>query len=365
MLFDPFDLRGLALQNRIVMAPLTRSRATADHLPTALMLEYYAQRASFGLIITEGTSPSADGLGYARIPGIFSAEQVAAWRPITDAVHAQGAKIFVQLMHCGRASHVDNVPAGARVVGPTSTPLADQIFTDTKGPQPASVPHALTTAEIAVTVDEHAHASRAAIEAGFDGVELHGANGYLIEQFLNAHVNTRADGYGGSIAGRNRFALEVARAVTKAIGAGRVGMRVSPYGTFNGTGPFDEVEPQYFELAGALAALDMAYVHLVDHSSMGAPKIPGTFRSALHHAFGGVFIASGGFDHATAEAALVSGAADLVAFGRAALANPDLVSRMQHDAPLTAPDFATFYTPGPKGYTDYPVADVPEFAPVG
>ncbi len=353
MLFDPFDLCGLALRNRVVMAPLTRNRATAAHIPTALMLRYYVQRASVGLIISEGTSPSADGLGYARIPGIFSAEQVAAWRTITDAVHAAGGKMFVQLMHTGRASHVDNLPEGARVVGPTSTPMADTIFTDNAGLQPASTPHALTEAEIVVTVAEYAHAARAAVEAGFDGVELHGANGYLIEQFLNANVNTRTDAFGGSPDNRNRFALDVTRAVIAAIGGARVGMRVSPYGAFNGTGPFAEVEPQYLRLAGALAGLGMAYLHLVDHSSMGAPAIPVAFRAALRHAFTGVFIASGGFDRDTAEAVLARGEADLVAFGRAALANPDLVARMQADTPLTPPDVATFYTPGEHGYTDY------------
>jgi N-ethylmaleimide reductase len=362
MLFDPFDLNGLALQNRLVMAPMTRNRAAADHVPTPMMVDYYVQRASFGLIITEGTSPSPDGLGYARIPGIFNAVQIAAWRAITDAVHAKGAKIFVQLMHTGRASHVDNLPEGARVIGPTSTPLPDKIFTDSAGPQPASVPHALTETEIAGVVAEYAHASRSAIEAGFDGVELHGANGYLIEQFLNGNVNTRTDGYGGSIDARNRFALEVARAAIAAIGAARVGMRVSPYGAFNGTGAFAEVEPQYLELADELGRLDLAFLHLVDHSSMGAPVIPGAFKAALRRTFGGVFIASGGLDRAIAETILETGAADLVAFGRAALANPDLVERMEHDIPLNAPDFATFYTPGEKGYTDYASAGAAQSA---
>ena len=212
MLFAPFDLHGIALRNRAVMAPMTRNRATADHLPTPLMAEYYAQRGSMGLIITEGTSPSADGLGYARIPGLFTAAQVAAWRLSTDAVHEKGGKIFVQFMHCGRASHVDNLPAGARVVGPTTVPQSDPIFTDTTGLQPASTPHALTEDELAIVVTEFAHAARCAMDAGFDGIELHGANGYLIEQFLNANVNTRTDAYGGSIERRNRFALEVAGA---------------------------------------------------------------------------------------------------------------------------------------------------------
>jgi N-ethylmaleimide reductase len=359
MLFAHFDLRGLSLNNRMVMAPMTRNRATAAHVPTSLMREYYEQRASFGLIVTEGTSPSADGLGYARIPGMFSAAQIAAWRPVTNAVHAKGGRIFVQLMHCGRASSVLNLPAGARVVGPTTTPLPDPIFTDASGLQPASPPHALTEPEIADVVAEYAHAASSAIEAGFDGVELHAANGYLIEQFLNANVNTRADGYGGSIDNRNRFALEVVRAVVAAIGSARTGIRISPYGVFNATGAFPEVEAQFLQLAESLGALEVAYLHLVDHSSMGAPPIPASFKSALRSAFRGVFIASGGLDHTKGEAMLTSGAADLVAFGRAALANPDLPSRYANNLPLNAPDSATFYTPGEKGYTDYPSAEVP------
>jgi N-ethylmaleimide reductase len=358
MLFDHFDLRGLSLKNRMVMAPMTRNRATDVHVPTPLMREYYAQRASFGLIVTEGTSPSADGLGYARIPGIFSDAQIAGWQPITNAVHAKGGRIFVQLMHCGRASNVLNLPAGARVVSSTSTPLPDPIFTDAKGLQPASAPHALTELEIADVVAEYAHAASCAIDAGFDGVELHGANGYLIEQFLNANVNTRSDGYGGSIENRNRFALEVVRAVSGAIGAARTGIRISPYGAFNATGAFPEVEAQFLQLAGSLGSLEIAYLHMVDHSSMGAPAIPASFRSALRSTFRGVFIGSGGLDHATGEAMLASGAADLVAFGRAALANPDLPARYENGLALNAPDFKTFYTPGEKGYTDYPPADL-------
>lgn len=365
MLFDPFDLCGLALRSRIVMAPLTRNRATTDHVPTPLMREYYAQRASFGLIITEGTSPAADGLGYARIPGLFSAVQIAAWRPITDAVHAAGGRIFAQLMHCGRASHVDNLPAGARVVGPTSVAMPGDVFTDTKGLQPASPPHALSDTEILAVVAEYAHAAGAATLAGFDGVELHAANGYLMEQFLNANVNDRADRWGGSIDGRNRFTLEVVRAVSKVIGAARTGIRVSPYGAFNSTGAFPDVEAQYLALATSLGSLGMAYLHLVDHSSMGAPTIPSGFKASLRRTFGGVFIASGGFDLAKAEAMLVSGGADLVAFGRLALANPDLPARLAHGLALNAPDPSTFYTPGAAGYTDYPIADVPELALLG
>jgi N-ethylmaleimide reductase len=354
MLFQPFALGPIALQNRLVMAPMTRNRATAAHLPTPIMATYYAQRASIGLIITEGVAPSPDGAGYARIPGLYSAEQVAGWKVVTDAVHAKGGRIFAQLMHTGRASHAANLPAGARVVSSMAVPLPEPIYTDATGPQPATVPHALTTAEVAQVVQEFVTAARNAIAAGFDGVELHAANGYLIEQFLNANLNTRGDQYGGSAAYRNRFALEIAEATAAAIGADRVGIRLSPHGAFNAMGAFEGVDAQYIALAKALGALKLAYLHLVNHASMGAPALPAALPGELKAAFGGTFIASGGLDRESAEALLASGAADLVAFGRPALANPDLVARLQAGAPLNAPDFATFYTPGEQGYLDYP-----------
>lgn len=355
MLFDSYQLGRVTLANRLVMAPMTRSRATSDHVPTPIMADYYAQRASIGLLITEGVAPSADGAGYARIPGLYSAEQVAAWRPVTDAVHAAGGRIFAQLMHTGRASHVDNLPAGSRVVSSTATALPEKIYTDTAGMQDISAPHALTEAEIATVVREFADCARHAIDAGFDGIELHAANGYLIEQFLNANVNTRTDSYGGSAERRNRFAIEVAKATADAIGADRVAIRISPYGVFNGTGAFDGVEAQYLALSKALGELGLVYLHLVNHESMGAPALPAGLAGQLKAAFGGTFIASGGLDRASAEALLETGAADLVAFGRNALANPDFVARLEQNAPMNAPDFGTFYTPGEKGYTDYPV----------
>lgn len=354
MLFDSYTLGPITLTNRLVMAPMTRNRATSDHVPTPMMVEYYAARADLGLLITEGIAPAADGLGYARIPGLFTAEHVAAWRPITDAVHARGGRIFAQLMHTGRASAAPNLPAGARTVGPMAVAMSEQLFTDTHGMQPADVPHALSESEIADVVAQYAHSATRAIEAGFDGVELHGANGYLIEQFLNANVNQRSDGYGGSAEARNRFALEVAAATAAAIGAERVGIRLSPYGAFNATGAFEGVEEQFLSLTGALSAMRLAYLHLVNHSSMGAPEIPGSFIGHLRSAFKGTFIASGGLDRAKAEALLASGAADLVAFGRPVLANPDFLTRITGDHALNAPDFSTFYTPGEVGYLDYP-----------
>ncbi len=354
MLFDPIEIRTLSLANRTVMSPMTRSRAVEANTPNALMAEYYGQRASAGLIVTEGTSPSPNGLGYARIPGLFNAQQVAGWKLVTDAVHAKGGKIVVQLMHTGRVTHVLNLPAGAEVVAPTAAVCPGQMYTDAQGMQDYSVPRAMTEGDIDHAVAEFAQSARLAIEAGFDGIELHAANGYLIEQFLNPHVNTRTDRYGGSAEGRNRFALEAARATAAAIGADKVGIRLSPYGVFNGTGPFPEVDAQYQALVEGLSGLGLLYIHVLDHSAMGAPAVPAEIKASLREAFDGPFIAAGGFDHGRGEQVLSSGQADLVAYGRPFLANPDLVARMKADAPMNAIDMDTFYTPGAKGYTDYP-----------
>jgi len=354
MLFDKFSARSLQLTNHMVMAPLTRSRATPEHTPNALMATYYGQRATAGLIISEGTSPSPNGLGYARIPGLFDSVQVEAWKAVTTAVHDAGGKIFVQLMHCGRVAHVANLPAGAEVLGPGTAVCPGEMYTDLLGEQPCSTPRAMTAIDIAHVVQEYATSAKLALDAGFDGVELHGANGYLIEQFLNPIVNLRSDGHGGDIEGRNCLALEIARAAVAAIGRDRVGIRLSPYGVFNGTGEFPEVEAQYLALAKALSSVGLLYMHLVDHSAMGAPPVPADFKQKLRAAFDGLFILSGGFDHASAEQALLEKRGDLIAFGRPFLANPDLVARMRKDAPLNIPDMATFYVPGAKGYTDYP-----------
>lgn len=354
ILFQPTQLGDLRLANRMVMAPMTRNRALGN-VPNELMATYYGQRAGAGLIVTEGTAPTADGLGYARIPGVFSDEQVAGWRKVTDAVHAGGGRIFVQLMHTGRASHQANLPAGARVLAPSAIKLASDIWVDPDGNRPATEPVAMTEADIEATLDGFAHAGRRAVEAGFDGVELHGANGYLIDQFLNTASNQRDDRWGGSIANRIRFAVEAARRTTAAIGAGRVGIRVSPYGVFNGMQADPEHEALYAALAGELSALGLVYLHVVDHSSMGAPKVTDSVKQALRDGFRGALILSGGYDRARAEADLGERKGDLVAFGRPFLSNPDLVTKLAKGAALTAPDFGTFYTPGEKGYTDYPV----------
>jgi N-ethylmaleimide reductase len=354
MLFDLYSLRGLSLANRIVMAPMTRSRATRDHVPDPLMVLYYSQRATAGLIITEGTSPSANALGYPRIPGLFNEAHVAAWKVVTDAVHAKGGKIFVQLMHCGRVGHVANLPSGAEVLGPTDVACPGEMFTDTAGMQPYSAPRAMGIHDIVKVKEEYVESARLAIKAGFAGVELHGANGYLIEQFLNPLINTRTDIYGGTIEARNRLALEIASATIGAIGADKVGMRLSPYGVFNGTGDFPEVRAQFLALAQGLSQLDLLYLHHVDHAAIGAPAVPADFTLALREAFNGAFILCGGFDRERAQSALARKLGDLIAFGRPFIGNPDLVNRMLQDAPLNEADMATFYVPGAKGYTDYP-----------
>jgi N-ethylmaleimide reductase len=355
MLFDSYALGKAQLSNRAVMAPMTRSRAVEANTPNALMAEYYGQRATAGLIITEGVSPSADGLGYTRIPGLFNADHVAGWRLVTDAVHAKGGKIFVQLMHCGRVAAQINLPKGARVVSPTAETLPGEMWTDASGMQPHTAPHALSEAEIPAVVAEYANSAKLAIQAGFDGVELHAANGYLLEQFLNANVNTRTDGYGGSAANRNRFAIEVAEATVKAIGADKVGIRISPHGVFNATGPFDGVDEQFAALVQKLSDLGLVYLHQLDHSAMGAPAVPAANKQQLRKAFKQTYIAAGGFDATTAESLLASGEADLVAFGRPFLTTPDLVARMKKGIAPNEPDMSTFYTPGEKGYTDYAV----------
>ncbi len=354
LLFSKTTLGPLTLQNRLVMSPLTRSRAIGN-IPNELMVEYYSQRGSAGLIITEGTSPSPNGLGYPRIPGMFSPEQVKGWKAVTDAVHARGAKIFVQLMHTGRIGHEANLPAGAQVVAPSAVAAAGEMYTDAKGAQPHPTPKALSEAEIKSTVGEYVHAAKSAIAAGFDGVELHGANGYLLEQFIRPNSNQRTDAYGGSIENRARFVLEVTKAVADAIGKDRVGIRLSPYGAFNDMPAYPDMEADYTYLARHLSALGILYVHLVDHSPMGAPPVPASIKETFRKEFKGALILSGGYDAVRAEKDLEAGKCDLVAFGRPFLANPDLIERWKTGAELNQPDMNTFYTPGPKGYTDYPV----------
>lgn len=356
-LFSEAKLGNLTLQNHIVMAPMTRNRATADHIPTDIMATYYAQRASVGLIITEGVGPSPNGEGYARIPGIHNAAQIAGWKKVTEAVHAKGGKIFAQIMHTGRVSHSIHLSENAEVVAPSAVAAAGEIYTDTEGMKPFPTPRALTTEEVKQTVQEYVTAAKNAIEAGFDGVEIHGANGYLIDQFISPNTNQRTDEYGGSFENRSRFLLEVAEAAGQAIGLDKVGVRVSPYGVFNDIKPFDDVDQTFTYITQKLNEIGVVYLHLVDHTSMGAPIVPDTIVNAIREAYKGTLILSGGYDAERAETVLESGLADLVAFGRPLIANPDFVERLQSGSELNQPDFSTFYTPGEKGFIDYPVLE--------
>ena len=356
LLFSKTTLGTLTLQNRLVMSPMTRNRAIGN-VPNKLMAEYYAQRGDAGLIVTEGTSPSPNGLGYPRIPGIFSKEQIAGWKLVTDAVRPKGAKMFIQFMHCGRIAHPLNLPKGARVLGPSAVAAAGDMYTDAEGMKPNGMPQAMTEADIKTAIDEFAQAAKNAVTAGFDGVELHGANGYLLEQFIRPNSNQRTDRYGGSIENRARFVLEVADAAIKAIGKDRVGIRLSPFGVFNDMPLYDAMEADYTYLAQQLNARGLVYIHLVDHSSMGAPKVPDSMKTTFRNVFKGKLILSGGYDAARAESDLAAGRCDLIAVGKPFLANPDLVTRWKTGAAVNEVDMNTFYTPGEKGYTDYPALD--------
>jgi N-ethylmaleimide reductase len=353
LLYSKYTLGSLTLRNRVVMSPMTRNRAIGN-IPSDLMAQYYTQRASAGLIITEGTSPSPNGLGYPRIPGIFSAAQIEGWKKVTDSVHTRGARMFVQLMHCGRIGHPLNLPAGARVLGPSAVAAAGEMYTDAEGMRPNALPAAMTETDIKAAIEEFAQAAKNAVTAGFDGIELHGANGYLLEQFIRPNSNQRTDRYGGSIENRARFVLEVADAAIAAIGKDKVGIRLSPFGVFNDMPAYPAMEADYTYIAQRLDAVGLVYIHLVDHSAMGAPPVPASTKAMFRKMFKRTLILSGGYDAARAESDLEAGKCDLIAVGRPFLANPDLIERWKVKAKLNAPDAGTFYVPGPKGYTDYP-----------
>ena len=345
-LFTPLALGRTTLQNRVVMAPMTRSRAIGN-VPNDLMAAYYGQRRNVGLTITEATSSSPNGLGYARIPGLFNRAQVDGWRKVTHAVHGNGGRIFVQLFHTGRISHPENLPAGAEVLAPSAVAAVGQVHTDSQGPQPFPVPKEMSEADIEQAIEEFVTASKLAVEAGFDGVELHGANGYLIDQFLNRTSNRRNDRWGGNaIDNRLRFAVETARRVGEAIGVDRVGLRISPFGTFNDVQPDPDMEKLYERLAEELSDLGLAYLHVIDQSGNG-------FARKIRTKFNGTLILSGGYDVDRAEHDIMKGYADLIAFGKPFISNPDLVAKLKEGRPLRPFDPATFYTPGEKGYLDY------------
>jgi N-ethylmaleimide reductase len=353
-LFEPTEVGKLSLTNRIVMAPLTRNRAGAGQVPQDIAAEYYGQRASVGLIISEGTQPSAVGQGYLNTPGLHSDAQIEGWRAVADAVHAGGGHIFVQLMHTGRIGHPDNKPA-KDIVAPSAIAAPGQIVT-AAGQQDYPTPRALETDEIAGVIAEFVYAARSAVEAGVDGVEIHGANGYLVHQFLAPSSNQRTDGYGGSPENRARFAIEVVKAVVEAIGAERVGIRISPAHNIQGAIEDDPAETAatYRALVEAIAPFGIAYL-----SYLADPRAE--LIRELRTRFGGPVIGNDGFGAvsslASAQAILDEDLADLVAIGRPVLANPDLVRRWQTGAELNEPDQATFYGGHAKGYTDYPTLD--------
>jgi len=354
-LFEPLQIGSISLANSIVMAPMTRCRAIGN-VPNDLMATYYGQRATAGLIITEGTSPSPNGLGYARIPGIYSKEQVEGWKKITKAVHDKGGKIVIQLMHTGRISHQANMPEGATILAPSAVKPAGQMWTDSSQMQDYPTPKAMTAEEIISTKAEFVTAAKNAIEAGFDGVELHGANGYLLEQFLSPISNLRTDEYGGAIDRRCKFVLEVVEAVASAIGKDKTGIRLSPYGVASDMPHYDDIDIEYEYLTTALNDIGIAYIHVVDHSAMGAPAVPLEIKQKIRADFKNTIILCGGFDKAAAEGAIESGLTNAAAFGRPFINNPDLVERFKKNEPLSGDlKMDLFYMADEKGYTDYPV----------
>ncbi|MFT6972158.1 MAG: N-ethylmaleimide reductase [Roseivirga sp.] len=356
-LFSEFKLGDITLKNRVVMAPMTRSRAVEKNTANSLMSEYYEQRSEAGLIITEGTSPSPNGLGYPRIPGLFNQGQVEGWKLVTEKVHAAGSKIFLQFMHTGAIGHIENLPADAQVISPSGILVSGQMYVDGKGMLDHTAPTAMTTEQVKSTIQEFINSAKLAIEAGFDGVEIHGANGYLVEQFINPKANERTDEYGGSNENRSRFAIEIAQGMADAIGKDKVGIRLSPYGVFNEMGEFDGIDAQFEYLAKELNQIGIAYIHVVDHSHLGAPEVPQKVKDIIRDNFKGVYILSGGYTKERAEKDLQANKGELVAFGVPFIANPDLVTRMKKDLALSNPDQSTFYTPGVQGYSDYPKAN--------
>ena len=355
-LFSPIQLGPYNLANRMAMAPMTRNRAGEGNVPQAINVEYYAQRASAGLIITEGSQIAADAVGYPSTPGIHSAEQVAGWKRVTDAVHVKGGHIFLQLWHCGRVSHSSMLPGGKLPVAPSAIKLSGQGFTY-QGMQDYAIPYALALTEIPLLIGQYRAAAQNALDAGFDGVEIHGANGYLLDQFLRDGSNKREDAYGGTVSKRARLMLEVTDAVCKVWGGNRVGIRLSPLQPFNDMRD-SEPEETFSYMVRELNRFNLAYLHVTE---MGKEK-PGAAGPAfelgkLRKIWKGIYMTNGGYDLARANAALARGEADMVSFGVPFLANPDLPTRFVQDAALNTPDQATFYGGNEKGYTDYPFLD--------
>lgn len=349
MLFTPLQAGATTLPNRILLAPLTRTRADAGHMPNDLMVDYYSQRATGGLLITECTMVAPNTSAFINEPGIYNEAQITAWKKVTDAVHAKGGRIFMQIWHAGRAAHPD-INGGVATVSSSATAIDGEIYTP-GGKVAHAVPRALTAEEIPAIVAAYAQGAKNAIAAGFDGVEVHGANGYLIDQFLRDTPNQRTDGYGGSLENRARFLFEVLTAVIAAVGADKVGLRLSPLNSYNGMKDSDPIAWITF-LADKLNAYKLAYLHVMRADFSQLQK--GDVMTIARDKYKGVLVGNMGYTPDEAEAAIAAGKLDAVAFGTAFLANPDLPARIKTKATLNAPDASTFYTPGAKGYTDYP-----------
>ena len=351
-LFDPIHLGQIALANRVVMAPLTRNRAAAGRVPSPLAALYYRQRAGAGLIVSEATQIAPLGQGYLDTPGIYSREQVEGWKAVTRAVHERGGKIVVQLWHVGRISHVSLLPAGEVPVAPSAIAAKTQTYT-AKGFEAVSAPRALKLEELPAIVEQYRLAARNAIEAGFDGVEVHGANGYLLDQFLRDGMNQRTDAYGGSIENRARLLIEVMQAVTTEIGSGRTGLRLSPVTPSNDASDSNP-QPLFNHVAERLAPLDLAFLHVIEGATAGVRDVAPFDYQALRERTKAPWMVNNGYDRKMALDAVASGRADVVAFGRPFISNPDLAERLREDAPLNTLDQDTLYGGGAKGYTDYP-----------
>ena len=356
-IFEPFTLSGLELKNKIVMAPMTRSRAIGN-IPNDLMKEYYSQRSGAGLIISEATAVSANGSGYPRIPGAFADEQIEGWKNVAEGIHSKGGKFFVQLFHTGRVSATLNLPEGGETIAPSIVPLTEmEMYTDQKGMQPHDVPREMTLADIQQVQQEYVEASKKLIQAGIDGIEVHSANGYLLEQFLDPKTNLRTDEYGGDYKSRARFVLETTKKVVDAIGSDKVGIRFSPYGVVNGmSGEYEDIIALYTYLAQELSKMNIAYIHIADQrAAMQAPEFATQIWKTIGENFNGTML--GGGDVSTAEKAeeLLNDGYDLVYIGRPFIANPNLVEKLKSGAELTSLDPDKLYSPGPEGYIDWAV----------
>jgi N-ethylmaleimide reductase len=360
-LFEPYKLGPITLSNRAVMAPLTRNRAVAGLVPNPLAIDYYSQRASAGLLVSEGTPVSQQGQGYQDTPGIYTKEQIAGWKKVTEAVHAKGGHIFLQIWHVGRISHTslqpnDGAPVAPSAIRAKGKTYVNNTFTD------VSEPRALELGEIQGIIDSFARGAANAVEAGFDGVEIHGANGYLLEQFARDSTNKRTDAYGGSIENRAKLMLEVSKAVAREIGADKTGIRISPVTPANDAAIDSDAQKLFDYIVDGLNAEKLIYLHVVEGATGGPRDVAPFDYAGLRKRFKGTYIGNNGYDLALANKVLAANEADLIAFGKPFISNPDLVERLRAGAPLNEPDKATFYGGGAKGYTDYPALSATQAA---